>query len=305
MFERLRVKLSEFSHKLTSYKLNERSISDILEEFKMTLIEGGVAFDVVEELGSNILKRVEGVEVPRLKGREEVVKEILKDSFKEVLSKSGKVNFLELVKSKIQLGEPFVMVFMGINGVGKTTSMAKVAWLLQKEGFTAVMACSDTFRTGALEQLIEHGRRLGVKVIRHKYGSDAAAVAFDAINYAKAHGINVVLVDTAGRMHIDRNLMEEMRKIVRVVAPDLRVLVLDALTGNDAVEQCRTFDKEVGVDAVFLSKLDADEKGGAALSALAALGKPILFIGTGQRYEDINEFNPDILVRNLLGEGIG
>jgi len=185
--------------------------------------------------------------------------------------------------------------------VGKTTSMAKVARLLQREGFSVVMACSDTFRTGALEQLMEHGKRLGVKVIRHKYGSDAAAVAFDAINYAKAHGINVVLVDTAGRVHTDRNLMEEMSKVVRVAMPDLKVLVLDALTGNDAVEQCRTFNEEVGVDAVFLSKLDADEKGGVAFSVLATLGKPILFIGTGQKYEDIMEFDPDLLIRNLVG----
>lgn len=302
MFERLRVKLSGFSRKLSSYKLDERSVSNVLEEFKMILIEGGVAFDVVEELGSNILRRIEGLEVPRLKSREEVIKDILKNSFKEVLSKSEKINLLELIKNKIPSGEPFVMVFMGINGVGKTTSMAKVAWLLQRKGFSVVMACSDTFRTGALEQLIEHGNRLGVKVIRHKYGSDAAAVAFDAINYAKAHGINAVLVDTAGRIHTDRNLMEEMRKVVRVAAPDLKVLVLDALTGNDAVEQCKTFDREVGVDAVFLSKLDADEKGGAAFSVLAALGKPILFIGTGQKYEDIGEFDPDTLVTNLLGE---
>ncbi|MBS7644470.1 signal recognition particle-docking protein FtsY [Candidatus Bathyarchaeota archaeon] len=301
LFESLRAKLSELSHRLSSHKLDERSVSGILEEFKMALIEGGVAFDVAEELCSSILERIDGLEFPRLKSKGEVVREVFRESFKEVLSRAGVVDLPRLVRSKASPGRPFVMVFMGINGVGKTTSMAKVAWLLQREGFSVVMACSDTFRTGALEQLVEHGRRLGVKVIRHKYGSDAAAVAFDAINYARAHGINVVLVDTAGRVHTDRNLMEEMRKVVKVTAPDLKVLVLDALTGNDAVEQCRTFSEEVGVDAVFLSKLDADEKGGIAFSVLATLGRPILFIGTGQRYEDIEKFDPDMLVRNLIG----
>lgn len=301
LFESLRAKLSELSHRLSSHRLDERSISTILEGFKMALIEGGVAYDVAEELCSGILKRMDGLEVPRLKSKEEAVKEVFRESLREVLSGAAITDLPRLIRSRTSMGKPFVMVFMGINGVGKTTSMAKVAWLLQREGFSVVMACSDTFRTGALEQLMEHGRRLGVKVIRHKYGSDAAAVAFDAINYAKAHGINVVLVDTAGRVHTDRNLMEEMSKVVRVAMPDLKVLVLDALTGNDAVEQCRTFNEEVGVDAVFLSKLDADEKGGVAFSVLATLGKPILFIGTGQKYEDIMEFDPDLLIRNLVG----
>jgi fused signal recognition particle receptor len=163
-----------------------------------------------------------------------------------------------------------------------------------------VLAGSDTYRAGSIEQLEGHGKRLGVRVITHLYGSDAAAVAFDAVNYARSHGINAVLVDTAGRMQTNRNLVDEMKKIVHVAKPHLTLLVVDALAGNDAVEQAQVFDEAVGLDGVVLTKADADVKGGAAISIAFAIKKPILFLGTGQFYDDLTAFDPRDLVDQIL-----
>ena len=302
MFNRLRSKLTRFKDTISSRTIDEKSISTILHDLKMTLVEGGVAYDVAEELCLSVVDKLEGSQIPRLKNRSKLIQKVFEESFKEILAKTTSLDIFPLILSKRSSREPFIIVFMGVNGVGKTTSMAKVAYLLQEKQYTVVMACSDTFRSGALEQLEEHGKQLGIRVIHHKYGSDAAAVAFDAINYATAHGVHVVLVDTAGRMHTDRNLMDEMRKVVRIAKPDLRVLVVDSLTGNDAIEQCKLFDEEVGIDAVFLTKFDADEKGGTVFSVSATIGKPILFIGVGQRYGDIDVFNPELFVKNLIGD---
>ena len=163
------------------------------------------------------------------------------------------------------------------------------------------MAAADTYRTGSIEQIEEHARRIGVRAIKHDYGGDAAAVAFDAANYARAHGVNVVLIDSAGRMQTNKNLLEEMKKIVRVVKPDLTILVVDALTGNDAVEQGRIFSEAVTVDGVILTKLDADAKGGSAISMATIIGKPIFFATVGQNYEDLISFNPDQMVSKIVG----
>jgi len=213
---------------------------------------------------------------------------------------NNKINLLETVEEKRKKNEPFVIVFVGINGTGKTTTIAKVARFLNKKGYSVVLACSDTYRAGSIEQLEEHAKRLGIRMIKHKYGADPAAVAYDTINYAKAHGINVVLIDTAGRMQTNRNLMNELAKIKRIVNPDLTVLTVDSLTGNDAVMQAEEFHKSVGVDATILTKVDADVKGGSALSVTYVTQKPILFIGTGQRYEDLEEFNPEKFVQMIL-----
>ncbi|MEM3550999.1 MAG: signal recognition particle-docking protein FtsY, partial [Candidatus Bathyarchaeia archaeon] len=196
--------------------------------------------------------------------------------------------------------EPFIIVFVGINGTGKTTTIAKIARLIMERGYTVVLACSDTYRTGSIEQLETHAKRVGVRMIKHKYGADPAAVAYDAINHAKAHGINVVLIDTAGRMQTNRNLMNELAKIKRVVNPDLTILTIDSLTGNDAVMQAEEFNKTVGIDATILTKVDADIKGGSALSVTYITKKPIIFVGTGQKYKDIEEFKPEKFVEMIL-----
>ncbi|HZD12928.1 MAG TPA: signal recognition particle-docking protein FtsY, partial [Candidatus Binatus sp.] len=199
------------------------------------------------------------------------------------------------------IGDPLIVVFVGVNGTGKTTSIAKLAHILQKKRYTVIIAASDTYRAGSIQQLEEHARRIGVRTIKHDYGADAAAVAFDAVNYARAHGINVVLVDTAGRMQTNKNLLEEMKKIVRVTKPDLTVLVVDALTGNDALEQGKVFGEAVSINGIILAKLDADVKGGSSISLSYILGRPVLLVGTGQGYDDLETFQPKEIVKNMTG----
>ena len=213
---------------------------------------------------------------------------------------NNKTDLLRAIEEKRKKNEPFTIVFVGINGTGKTTTIAKVARFLNKKGYSVVLACSDTYRAGSIEQLEEHAKRLGVRMIKHKYGADPAAVAYDTISHAKAHGIDVALIDTAGRMQTNRNLMNELEKIKRIVNPDLTILTVDSLTGNDAVMQAEEFHKSVGVDATILTKVDADVKGGSALSVTYVTQKPILFIGTGQAYEDLEEFNPEKFVQMIM-----
>jgi len=205
-----------------------------------------------------------------------------------------------MAEEKRKKGEPLVIAFVGINGTGKTTSIAKIANYFMKNGYTVVLACSDTYRAGSIEQLEEHARRLKVRMVKHSYGADPAAVAFDAIKHAAAHGTNVVLIDTAGRIQTDKNLMGELAKVKRVVNPDLTLLVVDALTGNDAVMQAEEFNKSVGIDGTILTKVDADVKGGSALSVTYVTGKPILFIGVGQTYEDLQPFKPEQFTQMIL-----
>ena len=169
-----------------------------------------------------------------------------------------------------------------------------------KNGYTIVLACSDTYRAGSIEQLEEHAKRLGVRMITHSYGADPAAVAFDAINHAKAKSVNVVLVDTAGRQVTDKNLMVEMQKIIRVAEPDLKIFIADSLAGNDALYQAKEFKKHVGIDASVLTKVDADANGGAALSISFETRKPLIFIGIGQGYNDIKEFSVEEFVSSIL-----
>jgi len=197
-------------------------------------------------------------------------------------------------------GLPYVIVFLGVNGTGKTTTIAKIAQYLKNNNITSVAAASDTFRAGAIEQLSKHMNNVGIRVIKHEYKSDPASVAYDAIEHAKAKNIDVVLVDTAGRQVTDKNLMIEIQKICRVSQPDCKVFVGDSLAANDALYQAREFDKHVGIDANILTKLDADAKGGAALSISFVTKKPIIFLGTGQGYEDLELFDQDIFISNIL-----
>src|SRR3989475_7498051 len=197
---------------------------------------------------------------------------------------------------------PFVVMFVGVNGTGKTTTIAKLAYHIMKKGYTCVVAAADTFRAGAIEQLEKHAEAVGFKLIKHNAGADPAAVAFDAVEHARARRRDVVLIDTAGRMQTNTNLMDQMKKIKRVANPHMVVFVGDALAGNDAVEQARTFYEAVGFDAAILSKIDADAKGGAALSIAYSVGKPILFVGTGQGYDDLQVFDPRWMVEKIFEE---
>ena len=302
MFENLRSRLEGLAESIASSELKGPALDKILEEFKISLLENDVALSVAEGLCGELREKLAGgVKVPRFGEREKAIKPILRELLLEALMPDGGADLLGLAGEKRSKGEPLVLVFIGINGTGKTTTMAKVARYLAKNGFSAVLACSDTYRTGSIEQLEEHGRRLGIPTIKHEYGADAAAVAFDAINHARAKGINAVLIDTAGRMQTDKNLLEEMKKIIRVSNPDLVILVADALTGNDAAEQGRAFSEAVRVDGIILTKVDADAKGGNAISLAKVVGRPILFFGVGQGYDDLIPFDSGFVVKNIIG----
>jgi len=300
VFEKLRKGISGLVNKVTTTELTADKIHPILSDFKLNLIENDVAVSVADYVCEEMEKRLNGVQVRRLEDKTSIMKENLNIVLLEILTAKEKIDLLQRVDEKRRRNEPYVILFVGINGTGKTTSIAKVAKFLMKNGYSVVLACSDTYRAGSIEQLEEHARRLGVRMIRHKYGADPAAVAYDAISHARAQGINAVLIDTAGRIQTDRNLMNELGKIKRVISPDLTILTVDALTGNDAVMQAEEFHKTVGIDGTILTKVDADVKGGSALSVTYVTGKPIIFIGVGQRYEDLKPFSPEQFTEMIL-----
>jgi fused signal recognition particle receptor len=300
MFEKLKSGFKGLVNKVTTTELKAENLNPILSEFKMSLVENDVAFPVAEKISSDLEKRLVGVQVKRLDDRKKIVEENLRQVLLEVMLTNKKIDLLKMADEKRKKKEPFTLMFVGINGTGKTTTIAKVAQFFRDKGYSVVLAGADTYRAGSIEQLEEHGKRLGIRVIKSNYGGDPAAVAFDAVSHAKSHGINIVLIDTAGRMQTNQNLMNELVKVKRVVGPDLTVLTVDSLIGNDAVMQAEEFDKAVGVDATILTKVDADVKGGSALSVTYVTQKPILFIGVGQTYKDLELFNPEKFVSMVL-----
>ena len=289
-----------FFEKLLQVEIKEKDIEDALDELELELLEADVTLETVEALREKIKEKLVGrkVRVGTNKGR--IIEDALREAVLEVLTPERKIDLLEEIKSKEE--KPFVIAFVGFNGSGKTTTIAKLAHWLKKNGLSVVIAASDTFRAGAIEQLEEHARRVGVKVIKHDYGADPAAVAYDAIQHAKARNVDVVLIDTAGRNELNRNLMDEMKKIARVAKPDLIIFVGDSLSGNAVVEQAKQFNEAVRIDGVILTKLDADARGGAALSISHAIGAPILFVGVGQGYDDLKPFDERWFVERIFGE---
>ncbi|MCD6368044.1 MAG: signal recognition particle-docking protein FtsY [Candidatus Aenigmarchaeota archaeon] len=275
-------------------RIEEKDIEDVLWDFQISLLESDVALETAEKICDDLKKSLVGREVKK-KEIEKVVEETIRNSIKEILDLKGMD-----IENEIKNKKPYLILFLGFNGSGKTTTIARLAHLLKKNGFSVIMAAADTWRAAAIDQLEKHGKNLGIPVIKHKYGADAAAVVYDAVQHAKSKGIDVILADTAGRSHTNTNLMEELKKICRVNNPDLKILVVDSLTGNDAIEQARAFDSAVGIDAIILTKMDVNEKGGAALSVTHTIKKPILFIGTGQGYEDLEKFDSEKMIKALL-----
>jgi len=283
-------------------ELTAKDIEDILWDLQVAMLESDVAVPVADQIVERVKAGLVGRRIGLRTDVKKMADEVLREAIKEVLTSKQEVDLIKIIEAKRAKGEPAVFVFVGINGHGKTTTIAKLARYLTKRGYKVVLAAGDTFRAAGIEQLEIHAERLGVNIVKQKRGSDAAAVAYDAIAHAKARGLDVVLVDTAGRMQTDVNLMDEMRKVVRVAKPDAVIFVGDALTGNDAVEQAKTFDQAVGITGTILCKMDADARGGAALSITQVTGKPILFLGTGQGYDDLVEFKPEIILNALFGD---
>ena len=281
--------------------IQEKHVEDILFELEMELLQGDVAMEVANEVVEGVKDNLVGKKIKRSNDITELTYNALRDTVAEIIDIPGK-SMTEMIEEKKAQGEPLVVMFVGINGTGKTTTIGKLANYYLKKGYTPVIAASDTFRAGAIEQVTYHADNVGVKIIKHQKGSDPAAVAYDAVEHAKAQGKELVLIDTAGRMQTNTNLMDEMKKIKRVSNPDLVIFVGDALTGNDATEQAKKFNEAIDIDGVILTKADADSKGGASLSIGYVIKKPIMFLGVGQGYDDIREYDADWMLNQLFSE---
>ncbi len=277
-------------------RIREKKLEDVLWDLEISLMEADVAVPVIEEIKESLREDLIGKKVSRTVSFSEGIEVALRAALKDVLV-TEELDFERFIEDH---EKPVVIMFVGVNGTGKTTAIARVAHLLKGKGMNCVMAASDTFRAGAIEQLEKHAQNLDVRLIRHDFGGDPAAVAFDAVEHARAKRKDVVLIDTAGRMQTNINLMDEMKKIRRVTDPDLVIFVGDALAGNDAVDQAQAFHEAVGIDAAILCKIDADAKGGAALSIAKAIGKPIIYVGTGQEYGDLVRFDPEWMIKRIF-----
>ncbi|MHA1771297.1 MAG: signal recognition particle-docking protein FtsY [Candidatus Thorarchaeota archaeon] len=287
--------------KATTKELNEKNLADAVWELQMVLIQNDVAVEVAERICNLTKKRILGTRAGRLENLVKLFKNAIYEAILEVLTPERPLDILEFVQQKRTQGEPAILMFVGVNGTGKTTTLAKMTYLLKNNGFSVVIAAADTYRAGSIEQIETHAQRLGVRVIKQDYGADAAAVAYDAVAHARAKRINVVLIDTAGRMQSNKNLLAEMAKIARVTEPDLKIFVGDALAGNDVLSQVKEFHKAIQIDGAILTKVDADPSGGAALSIAFVTGSPIVYVGIGQDYPDLRPFDSEWFAQRLVG----
>jgi len=276
--------------------ITEQDIKRPLEELEFALLESDVALVVVDEILRSVKEDLIGRERKLFTSTGDLVEDALKNAMRKVLSVDG-LDFDEIIRTS---DKPVKVLFVGVNGTGKTTCIAKIGKRLKDLGYSVVIASGDTYRAGAIEQIDVHAKRLGIKVIQHEKFSDPAAVIFDAVKYAEARHIDVVLADTAGRFHTNVNLMDQLKKIRRVIDPDLIIFVDEATAGNDAVERAKQFNEAVKIDGSILTKTDADSKGGAALSIAHCTSKPIMFLGTGQDYTDLVKFDPEWLIKRIF-----
>jgi len=280
--------------KITTSKLSKESFEEAFQDLEITLLENNVALEAVDKIKLSLESQLIGQQIKKTEAQARIM-QALKDSILELLIEPP--NLIDLIKQKQE--KPYVIIFFGINGTGKTTSIAKLASFLGQNNISAALAAADTFRAASIEQLEKHASNLKIPIIKSQYGSDPAAVAFDAISYAKKHNIQVVLIDTAGRMYTKDNLLKEMEKIIRVSKPDLKIFVGESITGNDAIDQARVFNETIGIDGIILSKADIDEKAGTILSVSYITKKPIFFLGTGQNYQDLLPFTKKTVLKNL------
>ncbi len=285
---------SQLKEKILTTTINTQQFEDMFFDMELALLENNVAVEVIDKIKYDLKTSLVDHPIKRNKVEETVIIS-LKDSIKGLFE--APFDIIEKIKEKEK--KPYIIALVGINGSGKTTSIAKLAFMLKGKGLSVVLAAGDTFRAASIEQLALHGEKLGIKVIKHDYGADPAAVAFDAIKHAEAKNVDVVLIDTAGRMHSNDNLIQEMQKIMRVAKPDVKIFVGESITGNDCVDQAKSFNEAIGLDGIILSKADIDEKGGAAVSISYVTKKPILYIGTGQEYNDIKPFDSNDVMQNL------
>ena len=305
MFDKLKKALSSVGIKNIGQKeISEKEIDDNLFDLQLALLESDVAQEVIDDLSAKLKKELAGVKLERGQHNiENVIRTNIQSTIAEMFTKAGKIDLIQKIKVKREArGGPFVIVFLGINGTGKTTTVAKMAHLLRKNGISVVLAAGDTHRAGAIEQLTQHAEKLSLKVISQRYGADPSAVARDAVDFGRKHHIDAVLIDTAGRMQTAKNLMDEISKIVRVVKPDVKLFIGDSLAGNDTINQAREFFQYTNFDGAILTKTDADAKGGAAISIVHITSKPIVYLGVGQDYDNIITFDSDKFLESIFGD---
>jgi fused signal recognition particle receptor len=280
------------------FVIDAEDLEGPLRDLELALLRNDVEMEVADAILDRVREELVGETRKITQGTTGVVEDALREALLSVLA-VGQFDFEERIA---EAEKPVVIVFTGVNGVGKTTTIAKLSRYLEREGYSSVLANGDTYRAGANEQIEEHADNLGHKCIAHEQGGDPAAVIYDAVEYAGANDVDVVLGDTAGRLHTDDDLMNQLAKIDRVVDPDLTLFVDEAVAGQDAVNRAREFDDAAAIDGAILTKADADSSGGAAISVAHVTGKPILFLGVGQGYEDLERFEPEKLVERLLEE---
>jgi fused signal recognition particle receptor len=301
MFDKLKRAFSNAAKSISQRELSEKDLDESLFDLNIALLESDVSQEVIDDLSQQIKGNLVGMKLQKDETTEQIIASTLKDNFSKILAKAGSVDLISAINAKKERkGGPFKIVFLGINGTGKTTTVAKVANLLKKSGFSIVIAAADTHRAGAIEQISSHAEKLSIKVISQRYGADPSAVSRDALEYASKHYIDVVLIDTAGRMQTAKNLMDEIGKIVKVIKPDIKLFVGDSLSGNDTINQAREFFSYTEFDGAILTKTDADAKGGSAISISYITSKPIIYLGVGQGYDDIIRFNRERFVETIF-----
>jgi len=302
MFGKLQDGIKGLMKKIKVKQLTEKDLDPIISDLKDIMIKNEVSVDTADTLGVVLREELMNMEHSRFKDAKPLIKEALKNSILKVLDvpEENKINLFDKIQQVRKEGRPFIVCMLGINGTGKTTTIAKLTHLFQNKGFSVVLAAGDTYRSGSIQQLGEHAKKLNVKMIAHDYGGDPAAVSIDAIDHAEAKNIDIVIIDTAGRMQNNINLIRELDKIIRITEPDLKIFVGDSLAGNDVIRQADQFNESVGVDGIIMTKIDSDAKGGGVISVVHTIKKPILYIGNGQSYKDLIVFDPEFIVSQVI-----
>ncbi len=300
MFEKLKKAFSSVTSNISQREITSKDLENSLSQIELELLECDIAQEALDDIFGKLKHELLGYKLEKGQSLEALIRSRLQDNIAQMFVSCRSIDLLQEIRRKAESKSgPFIIVFVGINGSGKTTTVAKIGNLLRSSGLSVVMAAADTHRSGAIEQLCAHGEKLSLKVIAQRYGADPSAVGRDAVEFAKKHFIDVVLIDTAGRMQTSKNLMDEINKVVRIVKPDIKLFVGDSLAGNDTINQAREFYQYTNFDAAILTKADADSKGGSAISIVSITSKPILYFGIGQGYDDILPFHYDRFLRSM------
>jgi len=295
-FEGLTEKISAAFKKLRGKgRLKESDVKEAMREIRMALLEADVSYKVVKDFVKSVTERCVGSDVLEALSPAQMIVKIVNEELTNLMGSETK-------HITINPAGPTVVMLVGLQGAGKTTNGSKLAGLMKRQNKNPLLVACDIYRPAAIQQLKVCGEKLGIPVFE-KGQTDPVQIAKDAVLYARQHGHDMVFLDTAGRLHVDETLMEELKNIKSVVKPDEIMLVIDAMTGQDAVNAAQSFNEWLDIDSVMLSKLDGDARGGAALSVRAITGKPIKFAGMGEKLEDIEPFHPDRMASRILGMG--